>query len=130
MATLSQIRDALAAQLAARIPGLRTSSTWPGQINPPGAVVTRRVTTYGTAMASGADDYLLAVAVYVEQGQQDTLDGYLAAAGPTSIRAAVDADPTLGGLVDSAAVVRAERDQLVEYAGVQYLSAELVVEVL
>jgi hypothetical protein len=133
VATVSQIRTALAAQLAEQVDGLRAYATLPGQISPPAAVVRRRLTVYGTSFGGpgfGTDDLTLSIAVFVGQEQWEVLDGLLAPAGSTSIRAAVDADPTLGGLVDGAQVVRAEEEQLVEYAGVQYLSAALVVDVL
>lgn len=129
MATPAQIRTALAAQLAAQIPGLRAEAALPGQINVPAATVRRHSTTYGTSLGPGSDDHTFAVTLFLDLGQYDDLDAFLAPVGALSIRAAVEADPTLGGVVDSAAVVRAQQDQVVEYSAVQYLSAELLVEV-
>jgi hypothetical protein len=133
VATLSQIRTALAAQLGEQIDGLRTYDHMPGQVNPPAAVVRRRSTTYGTSLGGpdfGTDDHTLAVTLFVGQEQWEVLDGLLAPAGSSSVRAAVEADPTLGGVVDGAQVERAEEENLVEYAGAQYLSATVVVGVL
>ncbi len=135
MATLAALRQALADQLAG-ITGLRAHASWPGTLNGTSAVVTRRQTDPDTS--AGADTITLSVRVMVPwestpgraQGELDELTDRF---GARSIRAAVDADASLGGVCDDARVTVVEADNLVEYppgTGVQYLSAEIVVEVL
>ncbi|HEU4422063.1 MAG TPA: hypothetical protein VFR67_05925 [Pilimelia sp.] len=79
-----------------------------------GVVVTVRVLT------SRAED----------QSGQELLDGYLADSGPTSVKAAIEADPTLGGLVDDLAVTGWSGHRLYEIGGVDYYGAELTVVIL
>jgi hypothetical protein len=131
VATTADIRDGLADRLET-ISGLRVYRYYPGQINTPAAVVSRRQTRYDQTI-DGAEDYTFAVTLFVQKGEdvtaQKALDLYLDPAGTSSVVAAIHGDPTLGGVVDFSRVVSAERDGLVEYAGVEYVSCELLVEV-
>lgn len=124
-------RRGLAAALD-RVPGLRCHPRMPGVITPPAAVVLRRETRYNPAVDIGSD-ITLAVRLYLpisnSEGSQDKLDDYLAPAGEYSLRAAIDADPTLGGTVQWAAAASAEAEGLVDIKGIDYISADLIVEV-
>ena len=132
MATPAEIREALAAQIGAAVPALQVSPRSPGSITVPAAVVRRRTTTYGVTM-DGADDTTYGVTVFVSFANTDVgtaaLDDYLAPDGASSIPAAIDDDPTLGGVVDFAHVASAEGETVRNYAGIDYLSAELVIEI-
>jgi hypothetical protein len=132
VATIAQIRDGIKARLDT-IPGLRAHATMPDVLTAPAAVVYRRSTTFDSSMDGDSDDLTCAVTVMVEYtGEriaQTALDTYLGRSGANSIRAALAGDPTLGGVVDFAEVVSAERDRIVEWAGVKYLAADLVVQV-
>lgn len=132
MATLAEIRAALADQIAAGVPGLRAHAGWPGGIVPPCAVVARRETQFDVDF-DGDDDHTLTVRVLVSLGDdrsaQDALDQYLSPDGERSLAAAVHADPTLGGLVAWCRVVSAERDQIATHGAVEYLTGDLVLEV-
>ena len=128
------IRAALAAQIAAQIPGLRTTATVPGQISPPAAVVRPArgtFVTYGQTMGDNATDLTFDIIVLTAAGSDRTgqteLDGCLSPDGPVSVWAAIRADPTLGGAVSYAYLDRASGYGLMEYAGVQYLAATLSV---
>lgn len=125
------VRVALAAALNV-IPGLTAHARYPGVINPPAAIIFRRETRYNPAVDLGAD-VTLTVRIYTSvsnpAGSQDKLDDYLAPAGALSLRAAIDADPTLGGTVSWCAPTLAEAEGLVDFKGVDYISADLVVEV-
>lgn len=124
-------RRALADALRA-VPGLRCHPRMPDTIAPPAAVVLRRETRYNPAVDVGAD-LTLAVRLYLSisnaEGSQDKLDDYLAPAGTLSLRAAIDADPTLGGTVQWATATGAEAEGLVDVKGMDYISADLIVEV-
>ena len=128
---LGAIREAAAAVLAT-ISGLNVSPRFPKVINTPAAVVTRRETTYDTAFDIAAD-YTLAIKLFLSfadlNGSQDLLDEYTAPAGPRSIRAAFAANPRMGGVVDWCRVSVAEDERVTNYAGIDYLTVDLVLEV-
>lgn len=131
MSSVQAIRDGLDVRLAT-ISGLRHSPVVPPTLNPPHAFVKRRSTTFDTTM-DGEDDLTFAITVAVSWAKpdtaQDALDEYLASTGSKSIRAAVDGDITLGGAVDWCRVATVEDDRIIIFGGIEYLAADLVVEV-
>lgn len=134
--TFSAVRAALAAQLSAKITGLRAVANRNAQISPPAAVVmpvTGTFVRYSTTFQASADLTLRAILLVAEgdsSSGQDLLDPYLATTGAQSVYAAVQADPTLGGVVDSAAVVEATAYGLMNWAGIDYLACHFIVTVL
>lgn len=62
---------------------------------------------------------------------QAQLDAYLSTSGPTSVKAAIAEDHTLGGVVSSAEVTELRSYEVMQLAdgGIRYLSATLIVEV-
>jgi hypothetical protein len=79
----------------------------------------------------GADEFALLLKVIIgteitRTGQTQLLS-YMDRTGSTSLRAAVYADKTLAGTVSDLKVVGWQNYNDVEWAGVQYLGAELVV---
>jgi hypothetical protein len=134
-ATITEAREGIAAALRT-IPGLRAHAIAPDNIACPAAVVepdTAIFLTYDVAMARGADDLILRITLFVnrasERAGQAKLDAYIAGDGPQSVRAAVEADPTLGGLVDSVAVTTVWNYGQVTFGGVDYFGCQMVVEV-
>jgi hypothetical protein len=135
MATVQEIREGIDDRLAT-IAGLRHSANVPKSPNPAPegghAYVKRRTTTFGVSM-DGEDDVTFAVTVVVswaeQQKAQVALDQYLASTGAKSIKAAIDADPTLGGIVDYAHATQVEDERITVFVGVEYLAADIVVEV-
>lgn len=131
MSTVNAIRTALATRIAT-VSGLTAHAHWPGSLNPPCAIVARRETRLKPAFDVTLD-LTLAVKVFVAFAEVSTaqtgLDDYLDATGSTSIIAAIDADPTLSGAVAWVRVVNVEEEQIVNYAGTDYLSADLILEV-
>lgn len=130
MASISQLRDALQARLAT-IPGLRVHDTVPSQVSPPAAVVIPAGITYDATMRRGSDDFAftiqLVVSRAVDRVGQDRLDALLSPFGPGSVKAAVDGD--LGGVADFAHVASVDNYGAVVWAGVEYVGAELTVNV-
>jgi hypothetical protein len=128
---LTAIREAAARALKS-IPGLTPHARYPGTLNSPAAVVIRRQTASDTAFDLPAD-HTLAVRLFVAfgnlPGAQDLLDDYCAPEGERSIRGAIDADPTLGGLVDWCRISVAEDERVTTYGGLDYLTVDLVLEV-
>jgi hypothetical protein len=100
MATLSEIRDGIATNLAT-IAGLRTSGVIPGQVNPPYAVISPEGIDYHRAFANGFNTYNFTITVVVGQADsrssQKTLDAYCTPSGASSIKSAIESDKTLSG---------------------------------
>ena len=128
---LGAVRDAVAAYLTASVPGLNASKNF-AQINVPMAVV---LPTTGTFLRysvtfEGETNYSLRTVMLVSQGDslsgQDLLDAYLAVSGTSSVYAAVQKDPTLGGQVSYAAVIEATAYGLMNFGSVDYLAASLI----
>jgi hypothetical protein len=131
MATVQQIRTGIKTRLDT-IDGLRAQASWTDSVNSPAAIVVRRSTEFDTSFDAESDDYGFAVTVLIKlsnQRAQETLDAYLAGSGASSIRAAINGDPTLGGVVDFARAASVGRDRIVEWAGIKYLAADVVIEV-
>lgn len=108
MPTISQVRDALKTTLQT-ISGLTVYDTAPGQVVVPAAVITIApgpFLVYDTS--NGTDDLMLSIRLIVsgadDRAGQDALDTYASSSGTQSIRAAIQADFTLGGLVHFADV--------------------------
>ena len=102
MAALSDIRSGLASRIAT-ITGLRTAATVPDQVNPPIAVVIPERLTYDDAYQRGLVTYSFIIQVIVgkvsERSSQNKIDGFVNPTGATSIKAAIEGDKTLGGVV-------------------------------
>lgn len=114
------------------ISGLRVSTRVPDQINPPAAMVKFSGMPYDTTM-DAATDPKFTVRVFTSKASdrgEDALYDYIDGAGSESIRAAVEADPTLGGTCDFAVVVSVNDMGVTEdKSGVQYYTVDFNVEV-
>lgn len=106
-ATVSQVATGLAARLGT-ISGLRTFVYQPEQLNPPFAFPILNSVRYHSAFQGGdvVMDWTVTVVVgrYVDRTAFTTLDAYLSYDGASSIRAALEADKTLGGVVQTLVV--------------------------
>lgn len=136
MASIDDVRNGLATQLK-MISGLRVESVPPSTISAPCAVVYRRRTNFDSTMHRGSDEHEFVVTVYIATANNRnawaSLDAYMAGSGASSIKAAIEADQTLGGVVSYARVASIEEDRIVEIpanSNIFYASAEFVVEVL
>jgi hypothetical protein len=129
--TLSQVRAALADTIG-NVPGLRASPQFTAVVSPPCAVVlpAPEFIHYGET-SDGALEYMFEVILLVSESDdraaQNLLDGYLSAGGPASVPAAILADPSLDGTADYCVVTRALRYGFLDWAGVSYLSARLMI---
>jgi len=132
---LDGIRDAIRTGLANDVLAGRTYSVSPDSINPPTAAV---VPAPGDFLFyddtyDGTDNF--AVVVKILNGTQDStssqslLLGYMAKTGATSVRAAILASPTLGGICSYMQIPSAQNYGDVEWAGQQFLGFELQVAV-
>jgi hypothetical protein len=100
--TLTQIKEGLQVRLAT-IPGLRSYAYQPDNLNAPFAWPMLDTITYNGAMRGGLITHVFTISVVVgrsaERSAQAALDGFLSYEGATSIRAALEGDRTLGGVV-------------------------------
>ena len=136
MAGIQEIRTALAAQIDAAGTGLRVSTYAQGSISPPAAVILPSqgtFTDYDVSFEQGVATYEMRVVLLVSEGSDragtELLDSFLEPTGALSIRAIIAADPKLGGVVHYAVAKSVQRYGMLEWAGLQYLAAEVLVEV-
>ena len=131
-ATFSGLRTALATQLAT-IRGLRTAATVPDNPAPPVAVIVPVNVEYDTSFGRGTDTYTFSVLLIVgrmsERSAQTTLDAYINPTGATSVKAAVNADPTLGGACQSARVTNMVNYGSLIVGDTEYLSADFQITI-
>lgn len=131
MADLEAVRDALAARLDT-IPGLQGLSTVPGQITPPAALVLLESVDFDSTMSRGSDDYTWVAMVMTSHSSetgQDLLMQYASGSGPKSVKAAFEADPTLGGLVFDANVTEVRPPGDYEMGAITYYAIPFVIQV-
>lgn len=107
--TIAQVMQAVETRLAT-ITGLRVNDIKPDQINPPQAIVgVPPIPRYHQSMGMGKFQINLTVTVLVSASLdrigQLALAGYANPTGAQSIRAAIEGDKTLGGVVDDCIVV-------------------------
>lgn len=135
MAAVRAVRAGLVARLQT-ISGLRVYDNVPGQPMTPAAVVRpgEPAVVFDSTMARGCDEMLFTVLVLVSFANHDTaqdaLDPYLSGSGDQSLKAVIEAEQTLGGVVSYARVARIGSYGEVAYAGATYLGADFTVEVL
>lgn len=103
-ATPSQVKDGLKVRIET-ISGLRAFDFQPEQVNPPFAFPTLdEIRFHETGMGSGGVvmDFTITIVVFrqSERTAQEELDKFTAFSGAQSIREAIEADRTLGGVCD------------------------------
>jgi hypothetical protein len=89
--------------------------------------------SFDQTMGRGSDamDFVIGLAVGgVDRVAQDTLDGYLSGWGATSIKVAMEADPTLGGIVSFAKVRGWRNYGTTKVNSVPMWGADVLVEVV
>lgn len=132
MAEIAAVFEGLAARLET-IEHLRVREELPGTIQPPTAVLSLEELTYDVAMARGSDDLEVHVHLFTsatsERAGQRALWAYLAGFGPKSVKAAVEADPTLGGAAMFAEVASVGDVGIAKIGDVPYYAARFVVNV-
>lgn len=135
MATVTEIREGLAEAIRVGVPALHSHARVPDSFTTPAAMVfgPERI-RYDSTMARGSDEYRFPVRVYVgrvdEKGAQDHLDAFVSGDGPQSLKVAIEADPTLGGVVDFARVEEARNYGPYQSGQSTYLGVELLVFVI
>lgn len=126
-ATTTQVADGIKTALAT-VTGLRTFSYQPEQVNPPIAFPILNSVDYHMAFGGGdvTQDWTIMVIVgrYLDRVAHANLDAYLNYAGATSIRAAIEADKTLGGVCQTLVLESAANINSLAVAEADFLSIE------
>ena len=129
---LNAVMDALGARLVG-VTGLRVYDYTSDQANPPAAIISLPKTVdYDAVMGRGADRIVIPVTVLVgrvsDRAARDALGAFIAGSGSSSIKQAIEGDPTLGGAAQTTRVTEATVD-VVTIQAVDYLGASFDVEV-
>lgn len=130
---ITEALTALADQLTS-ISGLRPVDHAAEQVNPPAAMLYLGDGTYDEDM-NDAVIFTVTVVVLVSQSPgleraQAQFQQYLDPTGTASIAAAVHADPTLGGTVNTTRVVGWSEPKTFGVGGVDYAGVEIDVEII
>jgi hypothetical protein len=135
MATIAEIRDGLKVRLDT-IADVQALAYIPASPTPPAAWVLPDRVDYDGAMARGMDELRFKVhAIFpltTDIGSQKKLDELLAPSGARSVKAAIEGDKTLGGVVDDLRVSEAQNYGVYELVGARgpVLGCEWTVEII
>jgi hypothetical protein len=127
MASIAQIRDGIAANLAT-ISGLRTTTTIPDNPQPPVAIIQPSSISYDRTFQRGLDEYNFVVTLIVgraaERQAQRLLDLYCDGSGTSSVKTAIESNRTLTGLIQDLRVTAMRNYGTISIGDVIYLAAE------
>jgi len=130
--TINQMRTGLETRLAT-ISGLRAYEYIPDNPNPPCAVVQLGRIEFDQSFRRGVDQYefrvLLIVGRVAERAAQKTMDGFLDPTGAGSVKTAIEADSTLGGLTVDTRVREMRGLGSIGIGDVTYQTAEFIIDV-
>lgn len=114
------------------ITGLRVFDYVPDSLSPPAAVVEPLEVDYDEAMQRGLDFYRAFILIIVgrmsDRSSQDRLDAYVAGSGASSVKAALEADKSLGGACSTLQVTSA-RPREVVVSGVNMIAYRFEVSI-
>lgn len=123
----STLQSALATRLAT-ISGLRVADHLPEQVMPPMAVIQLQSVNYHRAMNGGLSEWAFVVSLVAgrmgDRSAQLSLDGWMAWSGSSSVRAAVEADRTLGGACNTLKVAEMIAVRPLTIGDAAYLTCE------
>ena len=131
---ISTVMDGLGARLAT-ITGLRVYDFPPDKIETPAGIVTfPEPLTYDSTMARGCDDADFVVWAIVskvsDRNARDQLAAYMNGTGSKSIKAAIEADVSLGGAAQSCRVSEATVSTISFNGTDSYIGARFLVNVV
>lgn len=134
MASLYEIRAALKRRLST-VTGLRVHAIIPDSIHPPAAFVCmpERV-EFDLTFQRGCDHWSIPLRIAVsratDRGAQAALDAYLAGAGASSLKAALEGSTDGADFIDTLRVREMRAYGVFEVGGVPYLGAELLLDII
>lgn len=110
------------------IDGLRVHETIPGAIDPPTAVLSLESVTYDSSMSRGSDDLVFSADVFTsmasDRAGQELLFSFIDGSGADSVKAAVEAEPTLGGVAMFAEVTDAGAPRIANFGEIEYYNVQ------
>lgn len=137
----TQIKEALVAAMTNGT-GVRGRPFIPGTVEPPSIVIvpgtfipgdTKAAIEFDSTMANGSHDYIFTVALILSDADrrvaQEEVDQYISPEGEKSLKAALEADMTLGGVVSFARMVKVVQYGFLVWNGNNFFGAQCVVEV-
>lgn len=131
-ATVQQQADGLETRLAT-ITGLRVFDHVPDNFAPPCAFVLPDSINYWEGFAGGDAQHRWTVTVIVgrtaDRAAQRSLFEYISYSGTKSVRAAIEADRTLGGVCQTLLVERADNIRMLTQGDANYLAADFAVRI-
>lgn len=137
MANIREMRTALADALKP-VEDLNPYPSVPGVINIPDSgaavVIQRRKIAFDATFGRGQDDFEFTLTLFAEFGDHDlateAIDRFLDGSGDTlTVKAAIEKDGTLGGVVNYAWVREVEEDRVTKFGDVDYLTTDIIVVV-
>jgi hypothetical protein len=132
MASIAQLRSGLATALGT-LPGVRVYQSLPDEVNVPAALVSFEKVTFdkasGRAVAVYTFKVTIAVGRTVERVAQSNLDLYVDQSSKQSVKVALEADPTLGGVAYDVYVPELSAYGGITLNGIDYLGAEFSVTI-
>lgn len=134
MGKIATIREALATAVAT-IPGLQAEAYVRDIANVPVAMVGGPdPVEYDKTFGRGHDDMTFPIMIFSsrvsDEEAQETLDAYIDPYGASSLKAAIESDSTLGGVVEDLRVTGTQEYGPQDINGVTYLGAVLLVSVM
>ena len=121
------------AEAMATIPNLRVREFIPALITPPMAVVNPSNIEYDLNAQRGLTRFVFTVSVFVvkadDRSAQKRIDPFVGVSGTQSVKAALEADRTLGGVVDTLRVQSVSNYSASDANDVDYLAVDFEVEV-
>lgn len=135
MSTVQQMAEAISTQLSAPPYNIRTEAYLADTFSPPVALVAIRDVTYHEAFGSFPLG-MYRFEIYVicarpsDRAGIEAIEAFMSSSGNSSVRAALEADPTLGGVVDNA-IVRSSGPMTglsIGASGAVYITVPFVVE--
>lgn len=132
MGDVAAVRAGLRDRLAT-ITSLNVNRSPLDAINPPTAIVGEIKVVFDKTFGRGTDELEAKVRVYASRADVDAgidlLDGFLDGSGPTSVKAAIEADRTLGGSADTLRVEEADAYGAYDVGGTTYLGVEFTIRI-
>ena len=129
---LSDIRSAMGTALST-VPNLRVRELLPAMVTPPMATVAPTSIEYDLNAQNGLHRYLFTVTVFVvkadDRAAQLKVDPFVAPSGAGSVKGALEADRTLGGVVNTLRVTNVNNYSSADANDVLYLAVDFEVEV-
>lgn len=115
------------------ISGLRTVPYLADTVSPPVAMVAIDTVDYHGAFGGGDVMHTFTVFLILsrvnDRASITAMEDYMSQAGTTSVRAAIEADLTLGGVVSTLVVTKAGPPAAITINGAEYISLPFTVEV-